>query len=684
MHTRTCKPRASLRARHLLLPLAVGVSAQMPAFVNSQTSGLKSSLQINNPRRGDIRIRFVDTDVSEVLQALGVRTRDNIVYAGAGKKLISINVNASTTEEALRYITAASGLAFRQVGNSYVVAPAAALRQAIEPLGEQARVPLMSLNSADAIKVVEEAFPYVTARPAGSQLLLIGAAADLQQAQALLREQDGLRTPDPAMTEVIAVQNVNSTQAVNVLKSLYPELKIQAIGDPTKPGGSIGLAGPRSMIERARQSLATIDNSAIAKEPDRVFRIYNIKYSSSRVLRSFLQSAAPNVTVLTGPESYSPPRPSFNPITGGALGTASSSVGGSGTSSTTGGSTTGGGIGDVNGGSNIAEAAVGNANGGGVVTGNASSSNGRGAVNDRAKTLVLNGTLGDITQVLTLLEQVDVAPRQVMVEVKVVDVSPQFIQALGVQYQYAPIAVGNYPSGSTIDPTTGGVQTTNSASFNSATFSRLGPGFGAQISALTTRTNSKMLADPRVQVTDNDDASIFIGDTVRTQISQSGISGTTIQVLEFPVGIILLVRPRVNADGHITMRVHPVVSTITSLSAGNIPQTSNREAETTVMVQDGETIIIGGLIRDDLTRTVSEVPILSKLPLVGELFRYRQHNRVRSEVMVFITPHLTNTMTEAERANSAAKTVEETRVTVPNPRGSHLPEDIFINKGKKP
>ena len=681
MHTRTFKRSATVKKRHLLLPVTAILVAQVPQHGNSQTAGLKKvGLQVNNPRRGDIKIRFVDTDVSEVLQALGVRTKDNIVYAGQGKKLISINVNASSTEEALRYITAAAGLAFRQAGNSYVVAPAASLKQAIEPLGDQARVPLTSLVPAAAVKVIEDAFPYVTARPAGSQVLLIGAASDLQQAQALLREQDALRTPDPARTEVIAVQNVVPAQAVNVLKSLYPELKIEAIGDAAKPGGSIGLAGPRSIIERARQSLSSIDATALPKEPDRTYRIYNIKYSSSRVLRAFLQSAAPNVTVLTGPESYSPPRPSFNPITGAALGTASSSIGGS----STGGQTTGGTGSEASGGASNLDTAAQNANAGGVVGANASTSNGRGGVNDRAKTLVLSGTPGEIAQVLALLEQVDTPPRQVMVEVKVVDVSPSFVKQLGVQYQYAPIAVGNYTAGSTIDPTNGAVTTTNSGNFNSATFSRLGPGFGAQISALISRTNSKMLADPRVQVTDNDDASIFIGDTVRTQISQSGIAGTTIQVLEFPVGIILLVRPRVNADGHITMRVHPVVSTITSLSAGNIPQTSNREADTTVMVQDGETIIIGGLIRDDVSRTVSEVPLLSKLPLVGELFKYRAHNRTRSEVMVFITPHLNYGMTEAEQANSKAKVIEDTRLTIPNPKGSKLPEDLFVNKGKKP
>src|SRR4029079_8327082 len=133
---------------------------------------------------------------------------------------------------------------------------------------------------------------------------------------------------------------------------------------------------------------------------------------------------------------------------------------------------------------------------------------------------------------------------------------------------------------------------------------------------------AKILADPRIQVVDNEDANIFIGETIRTQVSQSSISGTTIQVLALPVGIILLVRPRINSDGKITMRAHPVVSTVPGLSNNNAPQTSSREAETTVMVKDGETVVIGGLIRDEMTKTVTEVPLLSKLPLIGELFRH--------------------------------------------------------------
>ena len=258
----------------------------------------------------------------------------------------------------------------------------------------------------------------------------------------------------------------------------------------------------------------------------------------------------------------------------------------------------------------------------------------------RAKSLVLSGAPQDLDTAFQLLQQLDVAPLQVMVEVKVVDTSPQFAEQLGVQYSFAPVAIGNVAPGTQIDPATGLATNGTTLPFNFATFSRLGLGVSALLNAVKTRTDTKLLADPRVQVLDNEDANIFIGDTVRTQVSQSSLSGTTIQVLEFPVGIILLVRPRVNSDGKITMRVHPVVSTITGFGAGNLPQSSSREVETTVMMQDGETIVIGGLIRDEYSKIVQEVPLLSKIPLIGELFRNRSTNHRRSDVMVFITPHI--------------------------------------------
>jgi len=186
-------------------------------------------------------------------------------------------------------------------------------------------------------------------------------------------------------------------------------------------------------------------------------------------------------------------------------------------------------------------------------------------------------------------------------------------------------------------------------------FSRAPWNFSALLQALVTRKEAKILATPSVQVIDNENANIFIGDTVRAHIATAGALGTqNTQIVEFPIGIILLIRPRVNADGDVTMRVHPVVSTITSVDSDNVPQTSTREAETTLVVKNNETIVLGGLIRDEMTKTVREVPLLSKLPLVGELFRNTNVTGRKSEILVFITPRI-NDGTSASSVSTPGK-----------------------------
>ena len=155
---------------------------------------------------------------------------------------------------------------------------------------------------------------------------------------------------------------------------------------------------------------------------------------------------------------------------------------------------------------------------------------------------------------------------------------------------------------------------------------------------MVTNRDSKLLASPNISVVNDQDASIFIGDTLRFQtLATSGPNtGNQFTVVEVPVGIVLLVHPRVNDDGNITLRVHPVVSTVTGFTAG-LPQTSSRETETVIRVKDGDTIVIGGLIRDEEIKQMSKIPLLGDLPIIGRLFRNDLHTKRRSEVTIFLT-----------------------------------------------
>jgi type II secretory pathway component GspD/PulD (secretin) len=582
------------------------------------------------PRTAAVRLQFVNTDVSDVLQAISVKTHANIVYPALLKRPISLNITAGSIGEAIGYAASAASLTWKQLGQTFVVAPAADLKQMVESFGQSEVVERNEMPSADAITLLTGAFPYLTVRPAGQQLLLIGSPEDITQARALIARQDRPAPVQPIVTEIIGLQHIIVKDAATMVHTLYPNIKADAVGLIGKGDGSIGLSGPANEVGIARTMLQKLDDEARGGQQSTVHRIYTIRYSSARALHTFLEKAMPELLTVVGPEQYAPPQPAFNPLSGATSGSggSSSTAGSSGSSGSSGGSA-GGSSGGSSGGDSGGSA--------GGAGGSATKTDGI----DRVRMLVVSGLEKDVEKAFRLLAEVDIAPQQVMIEVKVVDLSPERAQDLGLAWSWSALNFLEAPVGTLLQGAGNALTQSNLVSGSKlGAISRVPFTFQAVLSAMVTHKEAKILASPSIQVLDNDDANIFIGDTLRTQISQSGIAGTTVQVFEFPIGIILLVRPRVNPDGQITMRVHPVVSTVTGIGASNLPQTSTREAETTVRIKDGETMVIGGLIRDEMSKVVQEVPILSKLPLVGELFRNTSTNHRHSEIMVFITPHI--------------------------------------------
>ena len=172
-------------------------------------------------------------------------------------------------------------------------------------------------------------------------------------------------------------------------------------------------------------------------------------------------------------------------------------------------------------------------------------------------------------------------------------------------------------------------------------FSRTPFNFAATLNAMVSNQTAKLLATPSLQVIDNDQGSIFIGNTIAVELSSVGSLGATSQsIVQFPVGIILLVSPRILPSGDVIMHVDPVVSTVSSINSDGIPQTAAREAETTMEVHDGETVVLGGLIQDQDSKTITQIPLLSSLPIVGELFKNRTTTHSRTDILVSITPHI--------------------------------------------
>src|SRR2546423_4224439 len=205
-------------------------------------------------------------------------------------------------------------------------------------------------------------------------------------------------------------------------------------------------------------------------------------------------------------------------------------------------------------------------------------------------------------KVLTLM---DVAQRQMMIEAKVVETSPSLVEQYGLNWSWTRFGFYEAPPGTTVSTgSTGGPGGDFTDFFTRklgfGAFSRVPFSFQSILHAMVTKQEAKILANPQIAVINDQDASIFIGDTLRFQslATSSATAGNQFTVVETPVGIILLVHPRINDDGFVTLRVHPVVSTVTAITNG-LPQTASREAETVVRVKDGDTLVIGGLIRDE-------------------------------------------------------------------------------------
>lgn len=240
-------------------------------------------------------------------------------------------------------------------------------------------------------------------------------------------------------------------------------------------------------------------------------------------------------------------------------------------------------------------------------------------------TLTVSGSSSLLYQVKQELEKVDVASQQVNIQAMVVELSNGNSRNLGLSYLSNPWSK---------DTSIGG--------YNGFKFSVSGQ-------HEETLSNGKVLARPNVTVFDGRKATILMGDKVPVFTSSSDStdsdSSTTMTVEYKEVGVKLEVLPRINEMDKqtITLVIKPSVSTISQwVESGNnkAPQISERSAETTVRVKNGETILIGGLLKNEEIKSIKQIPFLSKIPILGELFKSRSTEKKDTEVVIAITPKI--------------------------------------------
>jgi len=169
---------------------------------------------------------------------------------------------------------------------------------------------------------------------------------------------------------------------------------------------------------------------------------------------------------------------------------------------------------------------------------------------------------------------------------------------------------------------------------------------------------AQVLASPHVMVLDNQKAQIKVGDRISVQTqAQTGVStGTGVlnsfQYLE--TGILLAVTPRINSGGLVTLVVNQEVSVADSDSVSSSnpnPTVNSRSAQTTVVVSTGESIVLGGLIREDKVRSTAGIPLLSKIPILGAAFGTQGFRNNRTELVLVITPRIVSDAVQAREVS---------------------------------
>jgi len=287
--------------------------------------------------------------------------------------------------------------------------------------------------------------------------------------------------------------------------------------------------------------------------------------------------------------------------------------------------------------------------------------------------LVIAAVPQDFEVISQIVEKLDIVREQVLVEMLILEVTEESLQEIGVDWATLDAAVSDSIRGfgmTNLGPRVNFLSgTAEGLSVGAWRANDSGVQIGAILQALQRESGVHILSTPSIVTSNHRQAKIIVGENrpfvTESRITESTdpITPTVIKSFEYKdVGITLEITPHVSQGGLIRLEIDSeftkLIDDITNLSL-DTPTTAKRTAQTVVTMGSGATIVIGGLIRDDTTHTVDKVPLLGDLPLVGALFRSERDRTQKTNLLLFITPHVMSTqddllkMTERKKEEMA-------------------------------
>jgi len=253
------------------------------------------------------------------------------------------------------------------------------------------------------------------------------------------------------------------------------------------------------------------------------------------------------------------------------------------------------------------------------------------AVDRRLNAIILKGSPERIARLKAKIAEIDVPVESVLLETVFVELDEQGARNVGLDFNNTSnqIAVATFQTGGYITPGITAGKSLTSVALQAAIYGQVQAGHG------------RIVSKPRIAAQSGGSAKIITGDAlpILTSIALSGVNAVSQQVQYVNVGVTLQIAPRVSDDGFVTSHVFCVVSSVTGTSQG-YPTISQREAETSASVRDGDSFVIGGLTQDSDISSTIKVPGLGQIPGLGELFTYRNGTKAKTELYIVVTPHV--------------------------------------------
>ncbi|MFP3385883.1 type II secretion system secretin GspD [Tritonibacter sp. SIMBA_163] len=293
--------------------------------------------------------------------------------------------------------------------------------------------------------------------------------------------------------------------------------------------------------------------------------------------------------------------------------------------------------------------------------------------------LLVRANRSEHREIRGLINSLDSSPKQVMLEATIAEVTLNDELSLGVRWFFEN---GNFDF--TFSDSSSGSTGSSYPGFSTV----FGAGGGAAaINALAGVTDVKIISSPTLMVLDNQEAILQIGDEVPVATQSSTDSGSTdaptITTIEYrDTGVILSVKPNINRNGRVILDVTQEISSVAETKTSGIdsPTIRQRKIATNVLLTDGSTLALGGLVQERDTKTVTKVPGLGDTPVVGALFRRTESNKSRSELLVLIRPRVVETVEQGRSVTgywrsklSGANSILETGLGSPK----HTVQDVF-------